>query len=547
MGPGGIFWITHRTDVTFLRGSCCMIPNTKYESPYQHPETLCHIRNFYSGRRKTMKLKKAVALSLAAIMTMSLGSAIPASADEEKAHLIMSFRTSGAVPSEENIKKVEQKLDELIADRINAEIELIILQSSSYKDQMTLMLSGYEQLDIMGAPASLIPSAVSGEQLRDLGDLLDEYGQGIREALGEELLNCGIFDGTQYCLPVNCDTTLGLGYYIMRKDICEKYDIDPDAITNYEELTEAFQKVHDGEPEMTVVAPGSAGYSFMQFSCTWDKLGNYFGVLDHWGQDDLTVVDLFETQSYRDYLDVMRDWYKRGFISADVTNATDSGSVQIKAGNLFAMANSNKPGMLAQEQMNTGIELVGAQVLPSISWTANNWQWCIPENAEHPEEAMQFLNLLYTDPDVINTIVYGLEGEDYVIHEDGRIGYPEGVDASNVGYSVASMLWSFGNEFNAYVWETNEPDVWEQTIAWNETGYRSKAFGFVFDPSPVQNEIAAVQNVYDQYRMSLECGLVDPETTLPEMVEKMKAAGLDTIIEEKQAQLDAWAEVTGAA
>ena len=102
-----------------------------------------------------MKLKKAVALSLAAIMTMSLGSAIPASADEEKAHLIMSFRTSGAVPSEENIKKVEQKLDELIADRINAEIELIILQSSSYKDQMTLMLSGYEQLDIICRAACL--------------------------------------------------------------------------------------------------------------------------------------------------------------------------------------------------------------------------------------------------------------------------------------------------------------------------------------------------------------------------------------------------------
>ena len=495
-----------------------------------------------------MRLKKAVALALTAAMTMSLGAAAPAvSADEgEKAHLVMSFRTSGSVPSEENIQKVEERLAELMEGKVNADIELVIVQSSSYKETMTLMLSGSEQLDIMGAPSTLIPSAVAGEQIRDLGELLDEYGQGIKDVLGEEILGCGLFDGVQYCLPVVCDTALGLGYYIMRKDICDKYGIDVDAIESYDDLTEAFQTVHDNEPDLTIVAPANAGNSFMQFSCTWDKLGNYFGVLDHWGEESFEVVDLFETDSYKEYLKVMRDWYERGFISADITNATDSGSVQMKAGTLFAQANSNKPGMLTQEEMTAGCELVGAQVLPSITWTGNNWQWCIPENAEYPEEAMQFLNLLYTDADILNTIVYGLEGEDYEIRDDGRIGYPEGIDSSSVGYSLANMLWSFGNEFNAYVWETNDPDVWEQTKEWNTQGKFSKAYGFVFDPTPVQNEIAAVQNVYDQYKMSLECGLVDPDETLPKMVEEMKKAGLDEIIAEKQDQLDSWVEVTGA-
>lgn len=471
----------------------------------------------------------------------------PAKSDDGEAptKLIMTFIASGSVPSESNIHRVEDALNEILREKINCEIQLLIIQSATYKQQMTLMLSGDEQLDIMFAMGSMIPSAVSGEQLRDLGPLLDEYGQGIKEALGESLLSCGYFGNTLYCLPVQTEGALGMGYYTMRKDIVDKYNINVDEIKSYEDLTEVFQMVHDNEPDLTIVGPGSPGYSFMQYNCAWDKLADYFGVLDNYGQDDLTVVNLFETDNYKHYLKVMRDWYERGFISADVTNSTESSGAQMKAGTLFAYANANKPGIDAQEQQITGCEVVGAQVLDSITITNNNGQWCIPENSANPEKAMQFLNLLYTDPDVINLVVYGIEGEDYVVHEDGRIGYPEGLDATTVGYSVASMLWAFGNQFNAHVWETNAPDLWEQTKAWSQTGLKSKAYGFVFDPTPVANEEAAVQNVYDQYRMSLECGVVDPEPTLKEMNDKMYAAGLKTIMDEKQRQLDEWAAANG--
>jgi len=35
-------------------------------------------------------------------------------------------------------------------------------------------------------------------------------------------------------------------------------------------------------------------------------------------------------------------------------------------------------------------------------------------------------------------------------------------------------------------------------------------------------------------------GSVDPESKLPEFIEKLKVAGIDKIIEEKQNQLDEW-------
>ena len=217
----------------------------------------------------------------------------------------------------------------------------------------------------------------------------------------------------------------------------------------------------------------------------------------------------------------------------------------MKGGNLFSYFNANKPGIETQEENACGVDLTVVQVLDTFTQTGNNWQWTIPENCEYPEKAMQFINELYTNPDIINLMCYGIEGEHYVENEDGTITYPEGVDATTVGYNMSSNVWAVGNEFLAKVWETNDPDVWEQTQEWNKTGIVSKAYGFFYDNINVTTEMAAVQSVYDEYRMSLECGVLDPETTLPEMNEKMYAAGLQNIIDEKQAQLDKWLEAKG--
>ncbi|MGL5435664.1 MAG: ABC transporter substrate-binding protein [Lachnospiraceae bacterium] len=460
---------------------------------------------------------------------------------QEPVKLVMSFRINGTAPAEAQIDRIEAALNEILREKINAEIELIIIPSASYKQQMTLLLSGNEQLDVMGIVPQMTPAAVAGGQLLDLTVLLQTYGQGILNELPEELLGCGMFDGVQYTIPIQADTAVGMGFYVMRKDIVRKYDIDIDSVKTYEDLTKVFQIVHDNEPELTIVAPRNAGMSFLEYNCSWDKLGDFFGVLENYGQDDLEVVNLFETQAYKEYLAVMRDWYQRGFISTSVTIAAEGAPALVNDGTLFAYAHANKPGGLTQESISAGHEMVGCQVLESINGTLNAWQWTIPANSKNPEKAMEFLNLLYTDPDVINLLAYGIEGEDYVVHADGRIGYPGGLDSSPEGYSMAGMLWSFGNEFNAHVWETNDLDIWEQTREWNKNGITSKAFGFVFDSTPVSMEIAAVQNVYDQYRMALECGLVEPAAALDEMNQTLYAAGLQEVINEKQRQLNQWA------
>ena len=67
----------------------------------------------------------------------------------------------------------------------------------------------------------------------------------------------------------------------------------------------------------------------------------------------------------------------------------------------------------------------------------------------------------------------------------------------------------------------------------------SKFLGYTFDPTNVSTALTAVSAVIGQYAPALECGIVDPEEKIPEFLDALKAAGIDDVIAENQAQLDA--------
>ncbi|MOA60671.1 hypothetical protein D3C78_1856060 [compost metagenome] len=69
--------------------------------------------------------------------------------------------------------------------------------------------------------------------------------------------------------------------------------------------------------------------------------------------------------------------------------------------------------------------------------------------------------------------------------------------------------------------------------------------GFTMNPESVKTEIAAISNVIAQYYLVLETGSVDPDKVLPQFIEKLKDAGIDKVIADKQRQLDEWAKAEG--
>ena len=61
----------------------------------------------------------------------------------------------------------------------------------------------------------------------------------------------------------------------------------------------------------------------------------------------------------------------------------------------------------------------------------------------------------------------------------------------------------------------------------------------------VQTQVAAVANVVSQYNTALTYGEENPEEVLPEFLAELEAAGINDIIADYQAQLDAWLAENG--
>lgn len=450
--------------------------------------------------------------------------------------IVVTYMATGNVPKD--VDMVSDAISEITREKYGFNVDLEIISSSSYNQQLTLMSTSNTRIDLVSGGGLIYDSMRNNGALMDVADLLDQYGSGIKEMLGEDRLRVGQIGGIQYAVPVVCDITQGYGGFACKTEILEKYNVDPESIKTYDDLTELFTLVHENEPDMQILDLQYTTLSFLQYFTDWDMLNDVFGVLENVGETT-TVTNLFESEKYMEFVKQVQKWHEMGFIPDSITPSTEAGASVMKTGNLFCYPSANKPGIESQESNASGVDLTEIQVGSSLKLTNFGFCWMIPNNSENPEAAMQFLNLLYTDEDIVNLFVYGIEGTHYQKLDDGCIDYSDGVTAATTGYNLSGTLWAIGNEFLTYIWEGNDPDIWEKTKKWNETGIISDAYGFYFDSSPVATEEAAVRAVYSEYNMSLECGLVDDiEATIQEMNEKMYDAGLQTIIDEKQKQLN---------
>ncbi|HNX62329.1 MAG TPA: DUF3502 domain-containing protein, partial [Candidatus Limiplasma sp.] len=153
----------------------------------------------------------------------------------------------------------------------------------------------------------------------------------------------------------------------------------------------------------------------------------------------------------------------------------------------------------------------------------------------------KFLNLTFTDPQIVNLVIYGVEGRDYVKNSDGTVSYPEGQEASTVPYTAQLSCGTLGNFFLMYPMAGTDPASLTWELEQNKSAKTSVAMGFTFDNSSVKTEYTAVTNVIEQYLPGLLCGSVDPATEIPTFLQRLQEAGLPEIIAAKQAQLDTWA------
>lgn len=457
----------------------------------------------------------------------------------EPYELTMAFPIFGAVPAD--IKLVEAEINKLTQAKLNTTVTMLPISIGSYGQQMNLMTSSGEKLDLMftfGIGSMYANDALNGK-LIPMDDLLSQHGQGAVEAVGADYMESARVDGQIYGVPTLHSFAQQPGI-LMRKDMIDKYSIDVEAIQTLDDLTSVFQTIKENEPGMAPLASGLS--TAMDFIRSYDKMGDGNGILPGY-DNDLKLVNWYETEEYAELLSLMHKWFKSGYINKDAATSQTTSADLLKANKGFSYITMLKPEIKDQEERLIGKELV-AVTFDNFEPYATTTDvvvglWAIAQQSENPERVMQVLNLMYTDKELVNLLIWGIEGKHYVKVSDNVIKFPEGVDRSSVGYTMNALTTS--NPFIAYTFEGDDPELAKTIQEWNASANKSKALGFTFNPSNVQNELTAITNVTNRYKKILETGSVDPEAKLQEFITQLEAANIDKVIEEKQQQLDAWA------
>jgi len=152
---------------------------------------------------------------------------------------------------------------------------------------------------------------------------------------------------------------------------------------------------------------------------------------------------------------------------------------------------------------------------------------------------MQFINLMHCDETLVNLMLFGAEGENYVKVNDVQV---ELIADAN-WYGVHGGAWTVGNTKLQYVLTTEDPEKNALLQSYANDAIATASLGFRFVKDPVANEIAAVTNVVKEYGPALMCGTADPDDPvvgIDAFNAALADAGIDAVIAEVQAQYDDW-------
>lgn len=438
---------------------------------------------------------------------------------------------------------VEAELNKILAEKYGIQIDIEAIPTGEYNDRIGLVITSGEDYDICFTSSwcNSFVDNVAREAFLPLNELLEtEAGQTLKAALPEWITAAATVNGNVYAIPNMQSQVFYNGYYV-QKDLAEKYGLDPATVTKPDDIAPFLEQIKENEPDYYGIrCAGGVEVLDVLIPDGMDPITiNENQAFAGWGvefdDDTFTAVAGIESDAVKTSFKRMNDWYHAGYVRSDIASVVDDTGEQLSGVYAVEVANAIPAGLSAFEATR-GIEYIVLPVAEPIvrSTAPTSTMLAVNANTKNPEAAIKFLCAINTDVEVYNTLLYGVEGVHYNKIDDL---YVEQIADS--GYARNGYDWAYGKQFNSWLVEGMEADIWEKTEALNNSAAPSKLLGFVFDGAPVQAELAQLQSVADEYKTEL-IYTDDFEGVWAECQEKLEAAGLAKVGEELQKQIDAW-------
>ncbi|MDL2288799.1 ABC transporter substrate-binding protein [Oscillospiraceae bacterium OttesenSCG-928-F05] len=451
-------------------------------------------------------------------------------------------------PSMNDFQMVVDAINEILIRDVNVRLTLDVgVSFSNYMEQMNLRFAAQEKMDwVLSGTHYNFPDSIVKGYFEPLNDLIEADGQNIVDIITYDYLEAASSGGEIFGIPQRRDLAAASSGILYRKDILEANNLTLDGVEHTQDFASIFETIHAADPERTMYYSGPPTGPLKTFFpfCDIDNLGSNDDISILYPFDGTEVKLLPETDEYRAAAAMVREWYANGWLFSDAATDTTPGGDYMKNDRIFAYNNTYHANALTQCYQHTGFEdgklgVIQTSTMKATTSTVNVFLWAMPSWCENPEVAMQFLNYMYGSEEIINLLVWGIEGTHYVWDDNHEfIRYPDGITRDNLGYRLGTA-WLWGDQFKNHVFEGGNPTAWQEMDADNRSAKFSDALGFMFDVTPVKNEYTAVINVYNEFAMAISCGIA-PESAVDDYVAKMKAAGAEAVLAAKQSQIADW-------
>ncbi len=464
---------------------------------------------------------------------------------EELDYVKLKMYFLGGAP--DDMDKVWGEINAKLKEKVNAEVEPVILGWGDWADRYPLLFVSGEEWDMAYTAnwAFYAQQAAKGGFLELTPEMLNQYAPMTMATLPEAAFNSTKVNGGSYMIPANSKWAIHEGVTI-RGDLREKYGLPE--IKTVEDLEKYMDAVLANESNMIPLADVGSGTETIrpllltpqeQWFAT-DGIGTL--VFNYGKENELVTTPGYELEGTLDYMKKMVEWRKKGYWSRSALTYTGNLADQFKAGKGAVVISNLEAARSIWDDAKTNnpdwkieyVDLTGGKRLPAGGFGGNGS--AIHATSKNPERALMVLDLLGYDPEINYLLMQGIPG----VHTN-NVGTDEvrKIEVLSPTYGGSYSQWCFDN------FKTRPLAAFEGYEALADSYFEDKitfhpGIGMTFNPDNVKAEVAATTQVIEQYKPIINLGFGDDaEKTLNDYIKALKDAGIEKVDAELRAQLQA--------
>ena len=408
---------------------------------------------------------KRVELALNRILFYRLGSCIEIIAYTEDEYYA-AIEAKYAEMEEYKIKKEEEKKnnknnkDKNKKDEVSEEVSVDVFTGDDYLD---MLMKGEEyvreeprfDIFLINDYEKYYELASEG-MLADITAPLGSECKILKDYIHPTILSAAQINKKTYGVPLN--TIIGeYTYVVFDKEYLEQHQVDYQTMQSMDDLRSYLALIAENNTDVVPLAnsatPTSVDFIFEALSPAYVK--------------NKYVYSAYESKEIATYYSVIQQFNALGYLREPAEG--ENAAVQFISGNEETIANLEK---------ETGREYEYVVYSNPVATTQNcvNGMFAFSKycTANELVAAMELVTAIYTNEELANIFAYGVEGENYLLDDNGQVERRNDTYMINPNYA--------GNRFITYTLAGDDADKWEKAKLQNLNATIAVDIGFKFQP-----------------------------------------------------------------